>query len=214
VTQLIEVDELTRGDHWYLTADDHCFFIGEYTVGGGWQASTTNQRIFNLKKSPELKNTFQWTHKVRAIREAADDFRAAIDLATLEGVTVVPMPPSKARTHPLYDDRMVQIVRLLCQDTQADGRELLYQAESRDSFHGSTGRRDVEGLIENFRIDETLADPPPGFVVVVDDVLTTGASYRAAKTALQRRYGAALAVIGLFVARRIPRRDDPPDSED
>jgi len=214
VPQLIEIDELTRPDHSHLEPDDVCVFLGEYIVGGGWQAGRTNQLILNLKKSPEHRGTPQWHYKGRAIQQAADDFRAALDLDSLSRVTIVPMPPSKAKDDALYDDRMLRVVRHLCRGTQADVRELLYQSVSRESFHGSSQRRDIEGLIEKFRVDEALANPPPGFVVVVDDVLTTGASFRAAKTVLHRRFGTALDVFGLFVARRIPRRDEPPDSED
>ena len=30
--RLTEVDDLTRPDRSYLTEDDHCYFIGEYTA--------------------------------------------------------------------------------------------------------------------------------------------------------------------------------------
>ena len=36
--RLSKVDDLTRPDHWYLTEDDHCFFIGEYTARQGFAA--------------------------------------------------------------------------------------------------------------------------------------------------------------------------------
>lgn len=201
VPQLIEIDELTRRDHSHLEPDDICVFLGEYIVGGGWQAGRTNQLILNLKKSPELRKERQWYYKEQAIEQAANEFRAALDLDSLSDVTMVPMPPSLAKSDPLYDDRMVQVVRHVCRGTKADVRELLYQSTSRESFHSSSQRRDMEGLIDNFRIDETVADPPPGIVVVVDDVLTTGASFKAAKTVLQRRFGTTLDVLGLFVAR-------------
>ena len=37
--RLSEVDDLTRPDHWYLTEDDYCCFIGENTVRQGFAYS-------------------------------------------------------------------------------------------------------------------------------------------------------------------------------
>lgn len=53
-----------------------------------------------------------------------------------------------------------------------------------------------------YRIDETLVAPEPGMVAVVDDLLTSGAHFRAAKRVLTRRF-AGIKVVGLFLARQV-----------
>lgn len=52
---LTKVDALLRDEHVRLAADDECYFLREYTAGGGFQAGETNQLILNLKKSPDRR---------------------------------------------------------------------------------------------------------------------------------------------------------------
>ena len=42
-----------------------CFFLGEYTTGGGYQFSPTNQLIWNLKKSVDRRGRPEWHHHDR-----------------------------------------------------------------------------------------------------------------------------------------------------
>jgi hypothetical protein len=49
--RLTEIDDLTRPDHFYLMADDACYFLGEYTARKGFAFSPTNQLVLNFKKS-------------------------------------------------------------------------------------------------------------------------------------------------------------------
>ncbi len=48
MTKLIKLDP---DNYLYLSDDDECYHYGEYTSGGGFSKSTTNQQIQNLKKS-------------------------------------------------------------------------------------------------------------------------------------------------------------------
>ena len=43
------IDEVTRGDHWYLRRTDACRFLGEYTAGKGFSYSATNGLILDFK---------------------------------------------------------------------------------------------------------------------------------------------------------------------
>ena len=47
---------------------------------------------------------------------------------------------------------------------------------------------------------------PPASIAIVDDVLTTGAHFRAASTVLAVRFPTAQ-IVGLFIARRVPDAD-------
>ena len=56
-----------------------------------------------------------------------------------------------------------------------------------------------------YRIVEELVNPNPTSLVVVDDILTTGAHFKAMKRILNERFP-DVPLIGVFVARRVPVR--------
>ena len=109
--RLTKIDDLTRPDHSYLSAADDCYFLGEYTARKGFAFSTTNQLIFNLKKGIERRDKPEWQYKERAILTAAAALRASLNDKARQMLTFVPVPPSKAKTDPLYDDRLIQVLR-------------------------------------------------------------------------------------------------------
>lgn len=208
-----KVDDLIRPDHSYLTEDDDCYFLGEYTARGGFAYSTTNSLILNFKKGLDRRGRPEWRYKGRAIRAAAAAFRSALNPEALDVLTFVPIPPSKARGHPLHDDRLTQMLHDIRRDPPLDVRELIIQAKSTDAVHGMESRprpQDIEAL---YRIDDTLAAPAPGTIAVVDDLLTTGAHFRAGQSLLAARFPAAN-VIGLFIARRAPDTDNLEDFDE
>jgi len=108
--RLTEIDDLTRPDHFYLMADDACYFLGEYTARKGFAFSPTNQLVLNFKKSLVKRGSQQWKYKEQAIGQAATAFRTALTGDLLDRITLVPIPPSKAKTDPLYDDRLVRML--------------------------------------------------------------------------------------------------------
>ncbi|MHB8287377.1 MAG: hypothetical protein ACYDD1_22240, partial [Caulobacteraceae bacterium] len=191
------IGDLERPDHRYLTHDDACYFFGEYTAGGGYGHSSTNQLILNLKKSPELKATTQWKHKIKAIEEVAGVIAANFTPGALERVTFVPIPPSKVRADPEYDDRMIAVAKAI--GPQVDVREFLVANRSRQPRHSSSNSRDPDELRQI--LDVRLSGKRPDQIVIIDDMLTTGCSFKVCK----EKIGSALPdvpVFGLFVARR------------
>ena len=210
VSRLTEVDDLTRPDHGYLAEDDVCYFIGEYTARQGYAYSATNQ-VF--KETMDRRGRPEWRYKEQAIRTAAAAFRAALDPEALEGLTFVPIPPSKARDDPLYDDRLTRMLGAIRAEQQLDVRELIVQTVSTDTVHHADVRLRPDEIEALYRIDEALTEPVPQFIAVVDDILTTGAHFRASKSVLTGRLPAAV-VVGLFIARRVPNTPDLEDFDD
>jgi len=213
------IDDLVRPDHSYLTADDICYFLGEYTARKGYAFSLTNDLILNFKKSISTRGTPQWPYKLWAIEYATGAFRAALDDRDLDAITFVPVPPSKAKDDPLYDDRVIQMLEAIRSAPPLDIRELVVQTRSTAAAHESEMRGErrptpweLEALYE---IDQRLLVPPPREIAIVDDVLTTGLHFRAMKAHLQQTFPAAR-IIGLFIARRVPETTDiedlPPDN--
>lgn len=202
--RFLKIDELALPDHWYLDSNDECYYIGEYTARGGHACSETNQLIHNFKKSVEKRGKQEWAYKERAIGNIANIIRRNIREDAV--LTFVPIPPSKTKDHPLYDDRMSRVLQLASASRPSDFRELILQIRSVDATHLNDTRPTPDEVLQNYRIDETLSNPEPDLIFIVDDVLTTGCHFRAAKRLLSDRFPKAT-LVGLFVARRVPKSD-------
>ncbi|MHB8732287.1 MAG: hypothetical protein ACYDAB_10925 [bacterium] len=198
-----------------MTADDVCYFLGEYTARKGYAFSKTNDVILNFKKSLEKRGTPEWRWKLWAIETAAATFRTALDDKDLNTITFVPVPPSKARDDPLYDDRLIQMLRAIRRTPLLDVRELVIQTRTMLAAHESDRRPTPEELESVYTIDQQLCVAPPrAEIAIVDDVLTTGLHFRAMKSQLTRVFPAAK-IVGMFIARRAPETmeiEDPPGS--
>jgi hypothetical protein len=205
-TRFRRIDDQNRGDHFNLTAADECYFLREYTSGKSYTFGETNNLISNLKKKPSQSGTRGYRYKTAAIEQCAREISVArLRREWLRIGTLVPMPPSKARGHPDYDDRIAQICRAIRTDppTSIDVRELVVQTKSLDAAHEITGSRPtVDDLLRVYAIDETLVDPSPQAIAVVDDVLTAGTHFAAMKRILNRRF-TDIPVAGIFIARRV-----------
>jgi len=148
-----------------------------------------------------------------ALQTAAAAFRRALNPEALDRLTFVPVPPSKAKGDPLYDDRLTRMLRAIRPEPPLDVRELIVQTESTDAVHDREVRPRPEEIEALYSIDQTLTEPAPRLVAVVDDLLTTGAHFRAAKSILSARFP-EVAVVGMFIARRAPDTADLEEFDD
>jgi len=139
------------------------------------------------------------------MRQALD----ALNPKWLSMVTLIPIPPSKVKSDPMYDDRSMQMLQVLGAGIQLDVREMIVQRESTEAAHSTEVRPRLEELRDNYWIDEALVDPPPRVIAPIDDVLTTGSHFKAAQNLLRSRFP-NIGVYGLFVARRVPDSSDIP----
>lgn len=195
------VGDLERGDHYYLNDDDTCAYFGTYTSRVGFAHSYTNQLISNLKKNPSVRNTAQWQYKQRAISQVGAAIARNLNADSWQKTIFVPIPPSKRRDSPDYDDRMLRVAQEM--GNNADIRELLYTAVEREARHTNTDRRDRDALRASLAIDTRFADNPKAQVVLLDDVLTTGCSFRVCREMIAEIWPSA-SIFGIFVARRVP----------
>lgn len=88
-------------DDSHLAATDEVYYLGEYTARQGYSFSATNNLVLNFRKSVTWRGTPQWKWKGRAISQAATAFDAALNQEWLNGATLVPIPPSKAKNDPI-----------------------------------------------------------------------------------------------------------------
>jgi hypothetical protein len=196
---LRKIGDLERPDHWHLTADEECYFFGEYTAGADYAHSRTNSIINNLKKNPSLRNTAQWQHKERAIRECGAAIAANIKPDHFSDIAFVPIPPSKCRGSLGYDDSVTQIARAI--SPKADVREIIYSTVDRDAMDARQVRRDPNALRSALSIHRELVDHHPSYAILLDDMLTTGCSFTVCKAMLLRVW-LNTTIVGIFIARR------------
>jgi len=208
-TTLRLIDPLTASDHSYLDpTSDECYFIGEYTARQGYDYSKINSLILNFKKPIDRADRREWPYKEKAIQQAANAFRKALIPRNTKFPTFVPIPPSKERNDPLYDDRLTQMLRAIQIRLSLDVRELIVQTESTTPSHARNVRPTPDEIKALYRIEERLTAPDPRFIALVDDVLTTGAHFRAARSVLSDRFPGKR-IIGLFLARCARDARDP-----
>ncbi|WP_155767647.1 hypothetical protein [Xanthomonas hortorum] len=186
-----------------LSVTDSCSYYGEYTSGGTYQASETNQLIFNLKNKP-TSSSGKLHYKEQAINHWGVVLSQVIDVPkTIGNFTFVPMPGSKPIGHPDYDDRMLRVLRRMAYGiTGVDVRPILKQVVERQAQHHGT-RMTPDELCESLAIDrEQLQQPINKAIVIVDDVITKGASFVAAKQLLSSLPGVNF-VVGVFLAKTV-----------
>jgi len=204
MTRLLAIDDSNRGDHYYLTPDDSCFFLHEFTARKGYGHSPANQFIFNFKKSPLKQNEGHYHYKRQAIEQAIRTYRQLFDQAPniYREATFTPIPSSRLPGDPAYDDRMWQVVQGVCAGKGADARELIVQTQAYEAAHlqGPEGSRIKP---DELRAIYRLNPPPPkSTVVVFDDVLSAGSHFRAVKSTILAAYPGTT-VYGMFLARRV-----------
>lgn len=208
--RLIKVDNLTLSDHSYLNQADEIYFIKEYTARQGFSYSPTNSLILNFKKSMARRGMPDWHYKDEAIRTAAGEFRLALHPEALDSLTFVPIPPSKAKADPLHDDRLTRMLNAIRPKPRLDIRELIVQTESTEAAHRQARRPRPEEIERLYHVNESLTKPAPNHIALVDDMLTTGAHFRAAQSILSNHFPQA-DFVGLFLSRRVPYTSDPED---
>ena len=89
----------------------------------------------------------------------------------MDALTFVPIPPSKAKSDPLYDDRMVQLLTTIRNHPPLDIRELILQTRSTEAVHGMVNRPRPHQIEAIYTIDEKLAAGLKQRVAIVDERL-------------------------------------------
>lgn len=195
--------EFMGTEHAHLDATDQCYFIWEYTSGQRYDYSETNQLIKNLKIKPaELRQKpYRLRYKESAMATCAKVL--ADNLADTTGVVFVPIPPSKIKTDPDHDDRISNVLQKVNAIIPIDIRELVIQKENtRSSHEAGDDRLTQEELLDVWEIDESLAEPYPSTIIIVDDMLTAGTHFKAMQTLLRQRFLNST-IFGVFITRRV-----------
>ena len=202
MNSFLKIDELTESIHTYIDIEeDDCYYLANYTSQKGYSYSEANSIISNLKKKPSTSGNPGYKYKKEAIIKVAEALRKLFEQEFIDSVTFVPIPPSKNKAHEDYDDRMLRIITIATRNRNADIRELVECINSKEASHESAIRPSIPELKRNLQIIDEHCDDLRGTVVLIDDVLTTGAHFIAVKEVLKSRFP-ELHVIGIFICRR------------
>lgn len=200
------LDTSSIGDHSKIDVEDNIFYLEDYEAKGTFQGSNGNNIILNLKKSMDRKGTSEWIHKERAIREIADVIADVMNEGAerVEKVYWIPVPPSKNKTDPLFDDRVYRILVLahgLSGNHKHIVADVFQQTLSRDAFSTKKIARSIEDLTANYVMgDIPKYNPKTDAIVIFDDVLTTGCHFKAIEGMIRDKYDDP-DITGIFVAR-------------
>jgi predicted amidophosphoribosyltransferase len=192
-----KITELELPDHAFLSAEDECYYFGDYSPGKGFAHSQTNQTIYNIKKPMSAKGTAQWKYKTDSILIIGKSIAASLNQALLPNAVLVPIPPSKPPTHELFDNRIELVVAAAA---PFHGAPILRTSVARDPNHVGQNHRSVESIYQSLEFAELPEKSIREVCILVDDVLTTGASFRACKRKLLELNGINR-VLGFFGAR-------------
>lgn len=176
---------LLLGDQPYLDPTDECYFADHYECS---VYTGIKRDIISLKGRDAL-----------TIMRGAKGLSLALPTEWTRTYTFVPMPASSGATNPIQS--LVSGLQV------ADWRPLLVRHCATRSAHRGW-RLSPHDRTQFLALNVGFINPTPGAIVVVDDVLTTGCHFRAAKMVLRNKWPATR-VIGLFLARTCPRSKRP-----
>ena len=180
-----------------LSGGDVCYYARDYISHGSFSASVGNNLISNFKKEvSKRKNLDEWRHKLSAI----DQFALELHDFIPEGTAIAHIPSSKAKNHPEYDSRL--------EDTLAKLKSYMPTLvivtpfeviQTLPSSHKG-GERDPEVIYSNLR----WLGLPAGTnqIVLIDDVITSGAHFNACKRILTKNIP-GIEVVGVFWAKTV-----------
>ena len=213
---LLKIEEQELGSYYRLEPSDTCYYACEYISHASYQAGYGNNLISNLKKSEldKTRNPRAYKYKERAINEVAQFLSTCFKPATLSRCVFVPIPPSRIPGDPEYDDRLYVILSLFAKNlyerynVTINVQKMVVQTQSYDAAHKNDKERPKLDFYESiYRVHEKECNSLPECIFLFDDVLTTGAHFKAAKNVLQRyflsKYNHKVSIFGLFIAKTV-----------
>jgi hypothetical protein len=196
--RLQKIDELLLPSHQYLTAEDECFFFMNYTrLDQGY--TPVNDLILNFKKAMGRQGRVEWKWKGWAIGKVSELFIQSLPPIDAPNVIFVPIPPSKIKSDPLYDDRIVQVLNNFCNNRpNAEFREIISVTANMTPTHEA--KMSPDEILQFLAVNKARCQPQKENIVLVDDVITEGAHFKACQTLLRAEFPNSR-ITGLFIAR-------------
>jgi predicted amidophosphoribosyltransferase len=192
----------------YCCPDAHqhdIFYSRIYTSGQGFRFSETNNLISNYQKGPNAQPNIL-SHRARAIRTFVKELEEFFSkLSNQYSFYIVPTPPSTLRTNPQYDPRVEEVAERASQNFPhievASCVETILEIEKSKA---NTERRSAERIYDTLSVipEKLPPDNPKSAVLILDDVLTSGAHFEAMRRRLREHLRYAL-IGGVYWARAV-----------
>ena len=211
ITTLQEIDAhlISSEYYYYLEKDDACYFYDVFIAGGKKDKgfpNSINNLINNFKKSPTQQGEAHYHYKKKATKEISDILIHLKEWNKLKNFTWVPVPPHLHRADKYFDTRLFDVLNLIKKEMSLDVKDLVQIKETRTPVHiahrVNESRIKPEDHYNNYEINKQLIDPIPSNIVIFDDLIVTGAGFKAMKQILSEIYPNAK-IIGVFIARYI-----------
>lgn len=200
--QLVKMDEAALNMHSALTWTDDCYYLLDFTPRKRYGFHPDNDLIKNFKRRPDRSGFIALKRKEWATREIAYLLRSALaGVVDFAHSTIVPVPPSKVRSHPFFDDRVLQVLRMAC-PADADIRELIVCRSDQEAVHERDNRPSLPELFANYALGVVGSAPVRETVVLFDDVVTSGRHFVACRRCIREHFPER-DVVGVFLARRL-----------
>jgi len=201
---------LSPNDCCYLSDDSFCIAIREYFCNEGYSAGLVNSHIINVKRTLSIRSenrNYQYYFE-KSMRAIVKDLLLFLKRANVEPYIdlVVVLPSSKKIDNPDYNDKSERLSNLLAKQLKIPTRsDIICIKDSHQASHQGGGR-DPLFLYNNFYINPDHHDLAysAGTIVLVDDVITSGAHFESAKRLLNE-LNPGNTVIGVFYAKAINR---------
>jgi predicted amidophosphoribosyltransferase len=191
----IDKVELDRLPH--LTEQDACHYARDYFPRSGYQHSrpeSANQLIINFKK-PENRKKYdaEWKHRESAVAQFANELCIFLQTPKIKGlicinqIALMYIPGSKSKQDPLYSTRFDDVLKILKEKISTlQIVEPIAILNSGEASHETSNSelRDPEKIKGNYTW-RGLEKKHPMYLMIIDDVLTTGSHFKAVRLFLQ-----------------------------
>lgn len=181
-----------------ITKDDNCYYFME-KESEGYTKSSANNLINNFKKPVDRRGRPEWTYKENAIKVFIDDLCI---INFVKPYTIIPAPTSKPRGHQDWDNRLDEVTKGLGErNSHLNIEKALDTSEVLTPAH-LNGSRDID-FIKSKTVWNGITNLESDTVILIDDVLTTGAHFKAWKEFIMENDPRVKNVIGLFWALHV-----------
>lgn len=192
-----KIDPITLSLIGNLQPADECFYAKDYVAGSGFQGGEVNSDILNFKKPPNAPGQ---NYRVQAINKFALEASRLINCDSGRSYFVTAIPSSKAKSDPLYDNRFEDFFTQLKKFCPCI--DVVWPVDAINTVtpsHQSSGVRNPNTIKQNYRY-VGFSGSQPDRIIVFDDLLTSGAHFRAYKDFILQS-GFTGNVIGIFWAK-------------
>ena len=199
--RLIKIDEYYLPQHKHLIDSDECYFLLNYPPFHSHGRTPANVLIMDFKIDMDRLNSQFWKEKkANAINLVSQMIQQSlIEIWTPESI-LIPLPPSKKKGHPLYDERIMAVLRNFSSaQKKCDLREIISIKENLEATHKSS-KKSPDEILSNLIIDKKLCVNKSNSIILVDDVVSSGAHFKACQKGLSLEFPNAN-IKGVFIGR-------------